>query len=215
MRKLKNSLISLTIIILLPAVIYAVFFDNEISSSNTFNAATLDIQFTTPDSKTFELTPEVPVTVNTQLINIGTLSNNNALTFVYKSGEWNLASVIDLNISGDVSHTANLTALSLTGIFLSSTKNISFTFNISEQDYLEHQGESVSFKIVDLATQIGSTYPNGFYDTEKLLFTISIPAPINEIIEPGQNELLNIETAPPEVENNITPEENINNEETI
>lgn len=176
MKKIKNSLLLLLVIILLPAVIYAVFFDKETSITNILQAETLDIQFI-PETDTITLTPQSSVTVNARIINIGTLPNNNTQTFLYKISGPDFTSNIDLVVSGDISYSGKLSNYKVFEIPLAygETKTISYTFSISEESYLLFNGESVTFKISDLATQLGFTYPNGFHDTEVMTLTISLP----------------------------------------
>jgi hypothetical protein len=179
--KIKSSLIILIATLLLPAVIYAVFFDTESSNQNIFTAATLDISFSTQNSKEFELTPGNPVVINANIQNLGNLPNNNYQKFFLSSKSWHLASKINLvlNIDGEEVYNGKLSNYVKGGLYLpvGGSLPISYIFSIAEEEFTLMQGKTTTFKISNIASQIGFTYPDGFYDTEKLTFTISIPEP--------------------------------------
>jgi len=228
-------------ILLFPTVIYAVFFDNEKSSLNIFTAETLDIQFKTKDKKTFKLTPDSPVVVNTILKNVGNLPNINSQKFILKSGGLSLASKIHLSVDTPTEnlYSGTLSNYTKTGIPLSygETLSIKYTFSISEQDSISFQKENVKFRISNIATQTGLTYPNGFYDIEELRLKISLPkinknfiSPLDilqpddeeeptplisplEILQPNDEEEPTLPISPPEIqqeEPNLIPQENEN-----
>ena len=183
-----NILILIAIFLIPSSIIYAVMFDTETSANNTITASTLDISFSTTNTPNITLSPDSNTTVNTQITNIGILPSTNSLTFSYKSGNSDLANDINLTVGGDTLYSGKLSSLSITGIPLLTAKNISFTFNISKENAIKYQGQSVTFQISDLAVQDISIFPNGFYDSESMEFTIIIPTiteiPLQASIEP-------------------------------
>lgn len=174
----KFNILILLIALLLPTSIYAAFFDTEESINNTFHAATLDIKFNTAFVSSFTLPPESTKTISTILVNAGTLPSTNSLKFQYVKGNEELSKKIKLNVSGGTSYTGALSDLNISGVVLQAKthSDINFTLSISSQDAKTYQGQEVTFNIFDLGVQDTSIYPHGFYDSEILTFTISIPA---------------------------------------
>ncbi len=174
----KFNILILIIALLLPTSIYAAFFDTEKSINNTFSAAILDIKFNTTFVPSFPLSSKSIQTINTYLVNAGTLPSTNSLKFQYVKGDKELTEKIKLDVSGDVSYTGTLSNLNISGVELEAgkNKNINFTLSISPEDAEKYQGKQVTFNIFDLGVQDTSIYPHGFYDSEILTFTISIPA---------------------------------------
>lgn len=174
----KFNILILLIALLLPTSIYAAFFDTEESINNTFHAATLDIKFNTAFVSSFTLSPESTKTISTILVNAGTLPSTNSLKFQYVKGNKEITEKIKLDVSGGTSYTGTLSNLNISGIVLEARthSDINFTLSISPEDAKTYQGQEVIFNIFDLGVQDTSIYPRGFYDSEILTFTISIPA---------------------------------------
>ncbi len=187
----KFNILILFIALLLPTSIYAAFFDTEESINNTFHAATLDIKFNTAFVSSFTLPPESTKTISTILVNAGTLPSTNSLKFQYVKGNKEITEKIKLDVNGGTLYTGTLSNLNISGVVLQAKthSDINFTLSISSEDAKTYQGQEVTFNIFDLGVQDTSIYPHGFYDSEILTFTVSIPTLTTESIPASTSSL--------------------------
>lgn len=168
------------ILFLAPIAVYATFFDTEISTNNIFTADTLDITFRTNNGTNLDLdSSNLNYNISTTLKNIGNLPNINNQRYVYVSGDEQLASKINLtvNIGSTSIYGGLLKDYTLGNLHLAKDESMDILYgiSISTEDLGNTNGETLTFKIQDIANQQGLIYPKGFNDVESIQFTLTTP----------------------------------------
>lgn len=180
--KLKVGILTILSILLLPTLTYAVFFDKETSSNNTFSATTLDTNLS-PSTKIEKQIEETEVEISLVLTNTGSLSTQNRLQITdisnisFASKIW---TEVFLGSSTTSIYSGYLDSLLLAAyLTLTSTQanQIRFTFSISPSDYLATPEETVTFKIQNYAWQTTLPYGSGFFDKEDVEIQLTNPLP--------------------------------------
>jgi predicted ribosomally synthesized peptide with SipW-like signal peptide len=171
---LKTTLL-FCIVLTLPMSTYAFFSDSETSENNTFSAGTLQT----------EIHPSIPIEehinayenteFSLELRNLGSLDNENELFFSEINNESFAEKIWVVVEKNGSTYEGYLNNFQINESWFQSAgeKNtISFSFSISEEDFLKTSGENISFKIENYASQHNLPYGSGFHDKDQIEITL-------------------------------------------
>ena len=184
---IKKILFSITILLILPTIIYATLFDTEQSNSNTFSATTLDSQFTPSTMLILDITDEGQRDSTMSLENIGNLptSNNQSIELVSNPVFFSKVNVT-VKLNGVIQYTGSLGSLNLTDHLdqnSSDLDSLQFILSISEEDLELTAGQKLEFKIINTSYQQGGLSNTGFFDKEVRLIEVNNSTIIPEVSE--------------------------------
>jgi len=168
---MKNKIIyALTILILLPTVAYAVLFDKEISTTNTFSATTLDAQMSPSTWLELDIADPNQRAIQFTLENIGQLKTSNNI-YIQNISNLSFSNLIDaeVKLDGVSKYTGVLTNLTISDYLdqnIGQTNNIVITLTISSDDLETTAGQELEFGIVNKSYQFNGNPNSGFFDKE-------------------------------------------------
>jgi hypothetical protein len=172
--KLKTILISLWVLVILPTMTYALFFDTETSVGNTFSSSTLETsispEFPLPIIRDISFKEKISFSVI--LTNTGQLDTQNSI-FVPKLNNEKFSSVIETEVRLNEKEIFKgyLNELNISQYLKQHSKQtdkISFIFSISEENYNKTPAESVKFVIQNHAWQTSMIFGKGFYHNQEI-----------------------------------------------
>ena len=190
---IKKILFSITILLILPTIIYATLFDTELSSSNTFSATTLDSQFTPSSMLILDIADEGQRDFTISLENIGNLPTSNNLSIELVSNPVFFSKVnVAAKLNGVIQYTGSLGSLNLADYLdqnSSDSDSLQFILSISEEDLELTAGQTLEFKIINTSYQQGGSSNTGFFDKEVRFIEVnnsttelSDPSPANPFL---------------------------------
>jgi hypothetical protein len=179
---MKNKVIyTLTIlmlmVILLPSIAYAILFDIETSTGNTFTASTLDAQISPSTWLELDIADPNERTIQFTLENIGQLKTSNNI-YIENMSNLSFSDLItaELKLNGTTQHTGILTDLNISDYLDQDTSqldSIVITLAISNDDLETTAGQTLEFTIISKSYQLDGDPNIGFFDREAKLVKIT------------------------------------------
>lgn len=183
--KIKIILVSIWVLVIVPSMTYSLFVDTETSVGNTFSATTLEATLTPGTTSTnLNITFTEPFTSTFfTLTNVGQLNTINSLS-VENISNTDFADkiLVSVHYSDTPQHFPSLTSLNMVDYLFQNVGDINridLVFSITEENYNNTAGETVTFTIKNYARQSGMPFGNGFFDNETMEITITNPKTID------------------------------------
>lgn len=180
---MRNRIIfSIIVLLLIPTIVLAKYFNTEYSNSNTFSSSTLDTVLKRKiDEPSFKLEPDIEYTFKTDIYNRGELNTVNTQS-VEEITDKDLASKIFLVVylDGNKIYKGYLNEYNLSEYLIQKSQDVNtleYVFSISKDDYLSTPNTKLMFVLRNYSGQEGMSKNMGFYDYEDIVVILTNPLP--------------------------------------
>ncbi len=182
-------LISIWVLVIVPSMTYSLFVDTETSVGNTFSATTLETTLTPETTPTnLNITFTEPYSTSFTLKNIGQLDTINSLSIESISNTTFAEKIsVSVHYNDSTQYFTSLTSLKMDDYLSQSvgdTNKVDLVFSVTEENYNNTAGETVTLTIKNYARQSGMPFGNGFFDNETMKITINNPKTITTTESP-------------------------------